>query len=120
MRRFIAAGFLIGLAACATDAPPQYAVFFPKGDANLTPKAQVVIGQIAAAARGNPRKLIVEGRADGSTPQDAELADQRAAVVIRELATAGVESGRIEKRPGAPPAGVTGVAAHEVTVVFER
>jgi flagellar motor protein MotB len=120
MRRFIAAGFLLCLAACATGAPPQYVVFFPKGDASLTPDAQAIVGQVATAARSKPGKLIVEGYADGGKPQDATLADERATVVVHELAAAGIEAGRIEKRPAAPQAGVTGVAAHQVTIVLER
>jgi hypothetical protein len=120
MRRFIAAGFLLCLAACAIGAPPQHVVFFPKGDASLTPDAQAVVGKIAVAARSNPGKVIVEGYADGGKPQDAALADERATVVVHELVAAGVETGRIEKRPAAPAAGVTGVAAHQVTVVIQR
>ncbi|MDB5405964.1 MAG: hypothetical protein JWL84_876 [Rhodospirillales bacterium] len=120
MRRVIAVSLLLGLAACATATPPQYVVFFPKGDAALTPDAQAIVAQIADAARGNSSKLIVEGKADGGKPQDAALADERATVVVRELAAAGVENARMEKRPAAPAAGVTGVAAHEVTVVIQR
>jgi outer membrane protein OmpA-like peptidoglycan-associated protein len=120
MRRVIAVSLLLGLAACATVAPPQYAVFFPKGDAALTPDAQSVVVQIAEAARSNSGKLIIEGKADGGTPQDAALADERATAVIRERAGAGVQNARMEKRPAAPAAGVTGVAAHEVTVVIQR
>jgi hypothetical protein len=46
------------------------------------------------------------------------LADERATAVVRELTAAGVADGRIEKRPAAPAAGVTGVAAHEVAVTI--
>jgi flagellar motor protein MotB len=120
MRRFIAAALLLCLASCAIGAPSPYLVFFPQADASLTPDAQAVVGQIATAARSNPGKVIVEGYADGGKPQDAALADERATVVVRARAAAGIESGRIEKRPAAPAAGVTGVAAHQVTVVIQR
>jgi outer membrane protein OmpA-like peptidoglycan-associated protein len=120
MHRFIAAAVLLCLAACSTGTAPQHVVFFPKGDAALTSDAQAVVMEIATAARGNSGKVIVEGKADGGTPQDAALADERANAVIRGLTALGVESGRVEKRQAAPPAGVTGVAAHQVSVILQR
>jgi outer membrane protein OmpA-like peptidoglycan-associated protein len=118
MRRVIAVAFLLGLAACASAVPPQFVVFFPKGDASLTPDAHAMAAKIASAARSNAGTVVVEGRADGGNPEDAVLADERATAVVRELTAAGVADGRIEKRPAAPAAGVTGVAAHEVAVTI--
>ena len=92
MRRLIAAALLLCLAACATGTPPQYVVYFPKGDATLTPDAQAVVTEIAGAAKSNPGKLVVACQADGGKAADATLADDRATVVIKALATAGIAS----------------------------
>jgi hypothetical protein len=120
MRRLITAALLLCLAACATGTPPQYVVYFPKGDATLTPDAQAVVTEIAGAAKSNSGKLVVAGQADGGKPADATLADERATVVIKALTAAGIDGARLDKGAAAPPAGVTGVAAHQVTVVFQH
>ena len=125
-RRMIAAPFkplafaaLAALAGCMKSAvePRNFVVFFPIDDAALTPEAQKSVAGIAAATRdAGPSRFTVEGGADGGTPHDATLADERALAVIHALVEDGVDAGSIEKRPSAPPNGSAGVAAHEVIV----
>jgi hypothetical protein len=114
--------FLLGaLAACTAhmSEPQNFVVYFHTGEAQLTPEGQQVVTAIATAqAAAKPRRIQVEGRADGGTPHDAALADDRAIVVIGALVRSGIDATAIDKRPSAPPEGVTGVAAHEVVVRF--
>jgi outer membrane protein OmpA-like peptidoglycan-associated protein len=121
MSRALVLALLLALGACAGRlAEPQiFVVYFPTNDAVLTPQAHALATEIAAARRDmNPSRVVVEGRADGGTPHDAELADARARAVARALVDAGVDAALIEQHPGAPPAGETGVAAHQVVVRF--
>jgi outer membrane protein OmpA-like peptidoglycan-associated protein len=109
------------LVACASrpTEPRTFAVFFESDKASLTPDAQRLIAEMAAAAHAsNPSKIVVEGHADGSTAHDASLADERASVVIHGLVDAGVDGKSIDKQPSAPAGGATGVAAHQVIVRF--
>ena len=112
-----AAILLSGLAGCMTPEPRNYFIFFPAGSAELTPEARQIVTTIAAAANQRPAmKLAIEGRADGGATLDAALADKRATKVMEALTESGVNAARLTKQPGAPPAGVTGVAAHQVIV----
>ena len=113
---------LAALAACAPhlQEPRTYVVYFQPDSATLTNEAQKVVATIAAArADLNPSRITVEGRADGGTPHDATLADQRARTVVRALSVAGVDAAMMSILPSAPLSGVTGVAAHQVVVRFE-
>jgi len=119
MYRIAVFAVLMVLAGCAgrPAEPRNFAVFFESDKASLTPEARLLVAQMAAAAHEmSPSKIIVEGRADGGTAHDATLADARASVVVRSLVEAGIDGKSIDKQPGAPPAGRTGVAAHEVIV----
>jgi outer membrane protein OmpA-like peptidoglycan-associated protein len=121
MRRFAMLVALLLAAQCAGEpvGPRRSIVFFETDDAALTPGGQQVVAQVAAEAlRFNPSKIIVEGRADGGTPHDAALADQRAAAVMRALTAAGIDATKIEKRPSVPPPGWEGVAAHQAAITL--
>ena len=108
---------LFALVACMAPEPRSYFLFFPSGSAELTPEARQIVTTIAAAAKEQKAaKLAVEGHADGGTAADAALADKRATVVMAALVEGGVDARRIDKQPGAPPEGITGVAAHQVIV----
>jgi outer membrane protein OmpA-like peptidoglycan-associated protein len=122
MARIVVLAALLLVAGCANhmSQPQNFTIFFPTGDATLTPEAQKLIVTIAAAHHDmNPSRIAVEGRADGGTTHDADLADQRARVVIKGLVDAGVDATIIDKQPSAPPTGTSGVAAHMVEVRFE-
>ncbi len=108
------------LTACAhLDQPRDFMVYFDTDSAALTPDGHRIVATIAAKAHEvSPSKILVAGRADGSTAHDATLADQRATVVMQALAQQGVPAGRLEKQPDAPPTGRTGVAAHQVVVTL--
>lgn len=108
------------LVACAhLDQPRSYLVYFDTDSATLTADGQRIVTTIASAAGDvSASKILVSGRADGATPHDATLADQRATVVMQALAQHGVAAAKIEKQPDAPPSGLTGVAAHEVVVTL--
>jgi hypothetical protein len=108
------------LAACAhLDQPRDFLVFFDTDSATITPTAQQVIATAAARAHDtSASKILVAGRADGSTAHDATLADQRATAVMQALAQQGIPAAQIEKQPDAPPANQTGVAAHQVVVTL--
>jgi outer membrane protein OmpA-like peptidoglycan-associated protein len=83
----------------------------------VTQEAHQVIANAATELRSHPpAKIVVEGHADGGTPADASLADQRAIAVIHALVDDGIDANKIEKLQGAPPAGETGVAAHQVII----
>ncbi|HVA15817.1 MAG TPA: OmpA family protein [Stellaceae bacterium] len=118
--RFAMLAVLALLTACAhLDQPRDYMVYFDTDSATLTPDGQRIVATIAATAHDvSPSKILVAGRADGSTAHDATLADQRATVVMQALVQQGVPAGRLEKQPDAPPTGRTGVAAHQVVVTL--
>ena len=118
--RFTIFAVCTALAACAhLDQPRNYLVYFDTDSANLTPDGQRIVATIASTAHDvSPSKILVAGRADGSTAHDATLADQRATVVMQALTQQGVAANHIEKEPDAPPSNVTGVAAHEVVVTL--
>jgi outer membrane protein OmpA-like peptidoglycan-associated protein len=112
----------VALAACTASLrePRNYVVYFVADSADLTSEAQQVVATIAAArADLHPSRIAVEGRADGGSPHDAALADERARTVSRALVAAGIDPATIAIEPSAPPAGITGVAARQVIVRFE-
>lgn len=123
MRPIAVAAVLALLAACATQAPAprQFDVFFQVNEAKLTPEGEQIVANIVAAVRDSrPSQVVVEGQANGSSPRDAQLADQRATVVTTALKTAGVDAAKISQhaallRPAQPDA-ATHVATHKVTV----
>ena len=107
------------LASCATKPtePQRFAVYFETGGATLTDEGRQVVAQAASAARAHPpSRITVEGHADGGTTNDAALADRRAIAVIGTLVGDGVAATAIEKIPGAPSEGASGVAAHQVII----
>lgn len=111
------------LAACTTQPPVarQFTVFFQVNESKLTPEGQQIVDAIAAAVRdGHPSAIEVEGQADGATPRDAQLADQRATVVAAALKGAGVDQSKINQHAAlvlpAVSDAATHVAAHKVTV----
>jgi outer membrane protein OmpA-like peptidoglycan-associated protein len=117
----VCAARLVALAGCAAHLrePRNYVVFFVSDSADLTNEAQQVVATIAAArTQLGPSRITVEGKADGGTPHDATLADERARVVSRALVAAGIDPAMISLQPSAPLPGITGVAAHQVTVRF--
>ena len=119
--RFLAIILLATLAACGTklDQPRSYLVYFDTDSAALTPDGTRIVGTIVAAVGDvSPSKVVVAGRADGTTAHDATLADQRAAAVIQALTQKGVPASKLEKEADAPPSGRTGVAAHQVVVTL--
>ena len=110
----------LAVSACAhLDQPRDYVVYFDSDSAVLTPGGMEIVRQVAATAHDvSPSKIVVAGRADGSTAHDAALADQRATAVMQALATQGITPAKIEKQPDAPPASRTGVAAHQVVITL--
>jgi outer membrane protein OmpA-like peptidoglycan-associated protein len=118
--RLAAIAWFALLAACsAPDQPRPFVVFFETDSAALTPEAQQVIAQAAAKAHDVAHsKIVVAGRADGSTPHDATLADQRAMAVMQALTVQGVPSGELVKQADAPPSGIGGVAAQQVVITL--
>jgi outer membrane protein OmpA-like peptidoglycan-associated protein len=120
--RFFALIMLTALAACTgstLDQPRSYLVYFDNDSATITPDGQRIIGTIVTGIKDSaPSKVVVAGRADGSTAHDATLANQRAAVVMQALTQQGVPAKKVEKEAGAPPSGVNGVAAHQVAVTL--
>jgi outer membrane protein OmpA-like peptidoglycan-associated protein len=108
------------VAACThLDQPRSYMVYFDADSATLTPDGQRIVTTIVASAHDlSPSKILVAGRADGSTAHDAALADQRATVVIQALTQQDVPAKEIEKQADAPPSGRTGVAAHQVVITL--
>jgi outer membrane protein OmpA-like peptidoglycan-associated protein len=100
--------------------PRNYVVYFVADSASLSSEGQQVVATIAAARSDlHPSHIVVAGRADGGTPHDATLADDRARAVSQGLVAAGVEPTLISIEPSAPPTGITGVAARQVIVRFE-
>jgi outer membrane protein OmpA-like peptidoglycan-associated protein len=109
---------LLLVAGCASE-PKTYPVFFSQDATVITPEAQSVIAQIAQRnAEQRPAHIIVEGQADGGTAQDTELAEARADRVAAALAASGIDPARIERHPGTPESGATGIAARKVLVTF--
>jgi hypothetical protein len=108
------------LTACAhLDQPRDFVVYFETDSADLTPTARQVVATVATNAHDtSPSKILVAGRADGSTAHDATLADQRAAVVMQALSKQGIPATQIEKQADAPPANRVGVAAHQVIITL--
>jgi hypothetical protein len=120
--RFFALILLTALTACTgstLDQPRSYLVYFDNDSATITPDGRRIIGTIVTGIRDTaPSKVVVAGRADGSTAHDATLADQRAVAVMQALTQQGVPANKVEKEAGAPPSGVNGVAAHQVAVTL--
>jgi outer membrane protein OmpA-like peptidoglycan-associated protein len=118
--RLAALAWLSLTAACSTpDQPRPFTVFFETDSAALTPEAHQVIAEAAAKAHDVAHsKIVIAGRADGSTPHDAALADQRAMAVMQALAAQGVSSGELVKQADAPPSGIGGIAAHQVVITL--
>ena len=128
MRRFVPVVSLILLAACnanppAPPPPKQFDIFFQVGSAKLTPEGQQVVDTAVAAIRDTkPSSIVVEGEADGTTPKDAQLADQRATTVTTALKTAGVDAAKIAQHAAlALPANTdaaTHISTHKVTMLL--
>ena len=123
MRRSFFFAILVLLAACTTQPPVarQFDVFFQVNSSKLTPEGQQIVDAIVTAIRdGHPSAVVVEGRANGTTPRDAQLADQRATVVSEALKAAGVDQAKISQHAALVVPAVTdpatNVAAHKVTV----
>jgi outer membrane protein OmpA-like peptidoglycan-associated protein len=120
--RFFALIVLTALAACSGSSlqqPRSYVVYFDNDSATITADGQRVIGTIVTGIKDvSPSKVVISGRADGSTAHDATLADQRAVAVMQALTQQGVAASKLEKQADAPPSGVTGVAAHQVAVTL--
>src|ERR1051326_2268384 len=97
MRRMIPFVYLMLLGACTTTPPPpkQVDVFFQVNSAKLTPEAQQVVEAILPMIRDTkPSSIVVEGEADGTSPRDAQLADQRASTVGGALRAAGADQAK--------------------------
>jgi hypothetical protein len=127
MRRIIPFALLALLAACTASPPPappqpkQFDVFFTVGSAKLTSEGQQVVDAIAAAVRDTkPSSITVEGEADGASPKDAQLADQRATAVTTALKAAGVDPSKVAQHAAlALPAQTdltTHISTHKVMV----
>jgi outer membrane protein OmpA-like peptidoglycan-associated protein len=122
MRRIALLVFSILLGACATEPPQpkQFVVFFQVNSAKLTPEGQQVVDTIVAAIRdGKPSSVVIEGEADGASPRDAQLADQRATTVAGALKAAGVDPSEIVQHAAlVSPAhqdAAAQIATHKVT-----
>jgi outer membrane protein OmpA-like peptidoglycan-associated protein len=119
--RIFAVTMLTALAACGStlSQPRSYLVYFDNDSATLTAEGQRIVGTIVTGIKDNaPSKVVVAGRADGSTAHDATLADQRAVAVMQALTQQGVSASKLEKEADAPPSGINGVAAHQVVVTL--
>jgi len=122
MHRIALLLFTVLLVACTAKPPPpkQFDVFFQVGSARLTTEGQQVVDTVVAAIRTtNPSSILVEGEADGASPKDAQLADQRATAVVSALKTAGVDQSKIAQHalvlpPQTDPA--TYISTHKVKV----
>ena len=109
---------LILCAACATSPPPpkQFDVFFQVNSAKLTPEGQQVVDSIVVAIRDTkPASVVIEGEADGASPRDAQLADQRAATVAAALKMAGVDPSKIVQHAALVLPAQQDVATHIAT-----
>jgi outer membrane protein OmpA-like peptidoglycan-associated protein len=119
-RGFAAFAVTMMLVGCAVSEPRQFVIFFGTDDDSLTPAAQQLVAEIAAAARDqHSAKMAVAGYGDGATARDAALGDRRATTVVRALAAAGVEPSSIEKRPAVAADQATGIPVHKVTVTLD-
>ena len=120
LARLASLAVMTTVAACThLDQPRSYMVYFDTDSATLTPDGQRIVTTVVASAHDlSPSKILVAGRADGSTAHDATLADQRATVVVQALTQQGVPAKEIEKQADAPPSGRTGVAAHQVVITL--
>lgn len=119
--RIAAFAIMIALSACAQHLaqPRDYIVYFDTDSATLTTDGQRIVATAASAAHdASASKILVAGRADGSTAHDATLADQRATAVMQALTQQGVPAAKVEKQPDAPPSSRTGVAAHQVVITL--
>jgi outer membrane protein OmpA-like peptidoglycan-associated protein len=97
-----------------------FIVFFGTGEDRLSAEAEKVVDEVAAAAKeARGSTLVVAGYGDDDQARDKDLAERRAASVVRALSAAGVPPNRIETKPGAPPAQATGIPVHKVTVSVE-
>jgi hypothetical protein len=122
MRRIVVFAFILLLGACATQPQPkQFDVFFQVNSAKLTPEGQQVVDTIVASIRDTkPSSIVVEGEADGASPRDAQLADQRASTVVAALKAAGVDQSKIAQHaalalPAQQDVG-THISTHKVAV----
>jgi hypothetical protein len=120
--RFLVLIVLTALASCtgsSLDQPRSYLVYFDNDSAVLTADSQRIVGTIVTGVKEtSPSKVVVAGRADGSTAHDATLADQRAVTVMQALTQQGIPASKLEKEADAPPSGRAGVAAHQVVVTL--
>ena len=121
MHRLAILLILVLLAACESMRPApvgQFVLFFRTNEAVLTPEAKEIVGRIVKAAQErHPARIVVEGKADGNTPHDQELADKRAGNAVKALVEGGIDTKFIESH--ASTTTETGVAAHQVVVRFE-
>jgi len=124
MRRIAVIALLLLLAACANPPPPverHFNVFFTTNSAALEPDSRRIIDEIAIAAQQDrPASILVEGEADGNTPGDLELANQRAVTVVQALISEGIEPAKVAKTASLAPSGTTGIAAHVVHVHYVK
>ncbi|GBQ48317.1 hypothetical protein AA18895_1309 [Acetobacter ghanensis DSM 18895] len=105
MRRLFSVACLSLLAACATQAPRKYIVFFSNQSAELDQAGQDVVAQVAQEADKHPSRVVrVEGYAGAGKDlsADAWVAIQRAKAVTAKLQEDGVPSNRIVQTPRAP------------------
>src|SRR5581483_9538819 len=89
------AALLLGGCASAVETaaiermPSTYVVFFPKGDAALTPEAKAIIDRAATAIRATqPEQVVVA--AGGHTRRSGGLSNPRAFAVRQALAQDGI------------------------------
>lgn len=124
MRRIAVIALLALFAACANPPPPaerHFNVFFTTNSAALEPESRRIIDEIAMAVQQDrPSSVLVEGEADGNSPRDMELADQRAVTVVQALISEGIEPAKVAKTASLAPSGTTGVAAHVVHVHYVK
>lgn len=105
MRRLFSVVCLSLLAACATQTPRKYVVFFSNQSAELDQAGLDVVAQVAQEAGKHPSRIVrVEGYAGASKDlsADALVAIQRAKAVTQKLHDDGVPSERIVQTPRAP------------------
>jgi chemotaxis protein MotB len=77
-------------------------LLFASGSAQIRPSAEPVLAAVAAALRGKPNEIRVEGHTDdvpistAEFPSNWELSAARATAVARRLIEAGVPAARVE------------------------